>query len=245
MTTKTPKTAPKTTPKESLLDIKKDSKTLLTKMKRAEKGNDTFQKDKDVYMNSYFLIIKRMVKHTGYTVPACKNILFAASKIAVMGQTAKKDKVSGEYVLDKGYKWLSESSKGTSTLEGANSVMNQIDVKTKGEKTVLSFKTYGELRSAYEAINKLAQETKAKGKKKETEPKKAKGKKTVTIDEAIKTLKNESMELGYFLEYALKHGGLDGATITKGISQLHHEMIESKEPKQSSRIESLNQALAH
>jgi len=243
MTTKTPKTAPKTTPKESLLDIKKDSKTLLTKMKRAEKGNDTFQKDKDVYMNSYFLIIKRMVKHTGYTVPACKNILFAASKIAVMGQTAKKDKVSGEYVLDKGYKWLSESSKGTSTLEGANSVMNQIDVKTKGEKTVLSFNTYGELRSAYEAINKLAQENKAKGKKKEAEPKKAKGKKTVTLTEAIATIKAESSVLGNFLEYAVKHGGLDSSDIIKGVAKIQRDMNESMPTP--TRKESLSKAVAH
>jgi len=231
-----------TTTKESLATIKADSKKLLTLVKKSEKGNDTFQKNKDVYMNTYFLIIQRMVKTTGYKVPACKNILFAASKIAVMGQSAKKDKVSGDYVLDKGYKWLSETSKGTSTLEGCNSVMNQIDVKTQGEKTVLSFTSYGELRSAYEAINKLAQENKAKGKKDKSEPK-AKGKKTVTLTEAIATIKTESSVLGNFLEYAVKHGGLDSSEVIKGVAKIQREMNEAVPTP--TRKESLTKALAH
>jgi hypothetical protein len=156
------------------------------------------------------------------------------------------DKVSKKYKLDRGFKWISKKNESAGTLAVVTSNCNQIDKKTKGEKTIADFKTFGDLRNAYQAILDDANKESVKGANDDDDKEpKTKGKKTVTIDEAIKTLKNESMELGYFLEYALKHGGLDGATITKGISQLHHEMIETKEPKELSRIDSLNQALAH
>jgi len=261
MTTKTPK-APKTAPKapeldidttvaidSELLRIKDKAKTLLAEVTTKQNGNDraqatvdAFSKSKDTYMNDFFLLLQSYVKASGLDVTTSKNHIFLHAKVAVKGETAHMDKVSKKYKLDRGFKWISKKNESAGTLAVVTSNCNQIDKKTKGEKTIADFKTFGELRTAYQAILDADNKGDNKGDDDDKEPK-VKGKKTVTLSEAIATIKAESSVLGNFLEYAVKHGGLDSSDVIKGVAKIQRDMNEVMPTP--TRKEALSKALAH
>jgi len=231
-----------------LLRIKDKAKTLLAEVTTQQNGNDkaqdtveAFSKSKDTYMNDFFLLLQSYVKESGLDVTTSKNHIFLHAKVAVKGETAHMDKVTKKYKLDRGFKWISKKNESAGTLAVVTSNCNQIDKKTKGKQTIADFKTFGELRSAYQAI--LDADNKGDDNKGDDKEPKAKGKKTVTLTEAIATIKTESSVLGNFLEYAVKHGGLDSSDVIKGVAKIQRDMNESVPTP--TRKESLSKALAH